>query len=167
MVDFNEILYANETVGGNFRPERQMDLFLMALNQCSLHESGFLGPQFTWYKLFADGRSIRSRLYRALASTSWFGKFSNAKMYHISNSTSDHYIPSLQLGFLKVPYRDQPKRFRFKAMWLHDPKCPEVVSEAWKRGLLSDLGFPLFNCLQTCRKDLTVWNKRDFGHVRR
>lgn len=52
-------------------------------------------------------------------------------------------------------------------MWLHDPKCPEVVSEAWERGLLSNLGFPLFNCLQACRKDLTVWNKRNFGHVGR
>lgn len=95
MVNFNEIIYTNETIGGNSKPERQMDLFLMALNQCSLRELGFLGPRFTSYKLFADGRSIRSRLYRALASTSWFGKFSIAKLYHNSNSTSDHCILSL------------------------------------------------------------------------
>lgn len=52
-------------------------------------------------------------------------------------------------------------------MWLHDLKCQEVVSKAWERGLLTHSGFPLFNFLKACREDLTVWNKRDFGHVGR
>lgn len=94
------------TYGGNFRPHRKIDRFRMALNCYSLRELGYLGPRFTWHKLFAYGRRIRSRLDRALASTTRFGKFSNAKLYHISNTASGHCILSLQLRLGKVQYRD-------------------------------------------------------------
>ena len=30
--------------------------------------------------------------------------------------------------------------FRFKAMWLRDPKCAEVVQEAWLEGLCKPNG---------------------------
>ncbi|XP_030970836.1 uncharacterized protein LOC115991253 [Quercus lobata] len=144
-----------------------MDWFRMALDHCSLRDLGFLGPQFTWHKLFMDGRSIRSKLDRALVSSSWLGKFSNAILYHISNSASNHCILSLRLGLVRVPFKGQSKQFRFEAMWLRDPKCQDVVSEAWERGLMSSLGCPLSNCLQACQEDLTGWNKKEFRHVGR
>ncbi|XP_075670182.1 uncharacterized protein LOC142639945 [Castanea sativa] len=52
-------------------------------------------------------------------------------------------------------------------MWLRDPKCHDVVSKAWERGLMSSSGCPLSNCLQACREDLTDWYKKEFGHVGR
>ena len=57
------------------------------------------------------------------------------------------------------------KLFRFEAMWLRDPHCPEVVNEAWERGLSFSSGFPIQNCLQACRESLQHWNKVEFGHV--
>ena len=42
-----------------------------------------------------------------------------------------------------------------------------MVSEAWERGLLSNSGCSLINCFQACREDLSVWNKKEFGHVGR
>ena len=39
-------------------------------------------------------------------------------------------------------------------MWLRDPRCSEVVQEAWQEGLYKPDGFPITNCLETCRDRL-------------
>ena len=57
------------------------------------------------------------------------------------------------------------KLFHFESMWLRDPRCLEVVSEAWEHGLSLSMGYPIKNCLQSCKEALTRWNKVDFGHV--
>ena len=57
------------------------------------------------------------------------------------------------------------KPFRFKAMWLRDPQCAEVVGDAWEYGLCKPMGHPLQNCISSCNSRLTQWNKRKFGHV--
>ena len=59
------------------------------------------------------------------------------------------------------------KLFRFEAMWLCDPRCTKVVSEAWERGLSFSSGFLIHNCLQSCREALQRWNKVEFDHVGR
>ena len=59
------------------------------------------------------------------------------------------------------------KLFRFEAMWLRDPRCPEVVSEAWEHGLSFSSSFSIHNFLQSCREALQRWNKVDFDHVGR
>nr|POF21129.1 hypothetical protein CFP56_06930 [Quercus suber] len=52
-------------------------------------------------------------------------------------------------------------------MWLRDPRCSEVVSEAWERGLSCPTGFSIQNCLLACKESLQRWNKVEFGHVGR
>ena len=52
-------------------------------------------------------------------------------------------------------------------MWLRDPRCEEVVRDAWEHGLCSTMGHPLKNCISECHAQLTQWNKREFGHVGR
>ena len=52
-------------------------------------------------------------------------------------------------------------------MWLRDPRCEEVVRDAWEQGLCSTMGHPLKNCISECHAQLTQWNKREFGHVGR
>ena len=56
--------------------------------------------------------------------------------------------------------------FRFEAMWLQDPRCTDIVQEAWHEGLFKPGGAPITNCHASCRDRLTAWNKREFGHVR-
>nr|POE70078.1 udp-glucuronate 4-epimerase 3 [Quercus suber] len=104
---------------------------------------------------------------RALANEGWMRMFANAKVAHISSIESDHCMLCLQWGCGTRQRMRQGKMFRFEAIWLRDPRCPEVVNEAWERGLSLSSDFPIQNCLQACRESLQRWNKLEFGHVGR
>ena len=124
-----------------------------------------MGPRFTWNKIFANGDSWWIRLDRALATLDWFLKFANAKLYHLSITTSDHCILALQWNQGEKRRHRGGKPFRFEAMWLRDPRCAEVVSDAWEFGHGVPTGHPLQNCISSCNARLTQWNKKEFGHV--
>ena len=50
-------------------------------------------------------------------------------------------------------------------MWLQDPRCANIVQEAWHKGLYKPDGAAITNCHATCHDQLTAWNKLEFGHV--
>ena len=52
-------------------------------------------------------------------------------------------------------------------MWLRDPRCAEVVHEAWSKGLYKIVDVPITNCLDNCKARLAHWNDTKFGHVGR
>nr|POF08599.1 hypothetical protein CFP56_53085 [Quercus suber] len=55
--------------------------------------------------------------------------------------------------------------FSFEAIWLQDPRCADIVQEAWHEGLYKPDGAPITNFHASFRDRLTVWNKHEFGHV--
>ena len=68
--DFNEILFGCEKEGGPLRAESSMQKFRLALEDCDLHDLGFIGDPFTWrnnHNLAA--RFIKERLDRAVANS--------------------------------------------------------------------------------------------------
>lgn len=46
--DFNEILVNSEKIGGNPKPQGQMEAFKEALDNCGLRDLGFHGARWTW-----------------------------------------------------------------------------------------------------------------------
>ena len=89
-----------------------------------------------------------------------------ACLYHLTSAASDH--SPLVLHFVqRIRERRRKRLFRFELMWLKDPKCEEVVFEAWEEGLSVSIGFPLTLCLERCKLRLEAWNKGEFGHVGR
>nr|POE60460.1 hypothetical protein CFP56_52631 [Quercus suber] len=111
-----------------------------------------------------DGVQIRERLDRAVASLAWGERFKEARVYHLSNSASNHSPLSLHF-FVKKKKRFKRKIFRFESMWLKDRKCENIVKNAWEEGSMSVGSFPISRCMELCRNRLEVWNKREFGHI--
>ena len=162
--DFNELANDSEKEGGSSRPRRQMKNFTNTLNWCGLCDMGFVGPRFTWLYQSVDGGQIRERLDKAVASQAWGARFKEARVYHLSNSALDHSPLSLHF-FLKQKKQFQRKIFKFKSMWLKDPKCEDIVKNAWEEGSVFVGRFLISRCMELCRNRLEVWNKREFGHV--
>ena len=141
-----------------------MKNFTNTLNWCGLCDLGFVGPQFTWLYQTMDGGQIKERLDRTVASLAWGARFKEARVYHLSNSTSDHSPLSLHF-FLKQKKWFQQKIFRFESMWLKDPKCEDIVKNAWEEGGMAVDSFLILKCMELCWSRLEVRNKREFRHV--
>ena len=165
MGDFNEIMYAREKDGGGVRPKGQMRGFCEAINRCHLRDMGYVGSDYTWSRRLGRCGWIRERLDRALVSTDWVMVFSSMKLFHVSNSTSDHSILMLKDARPPRRQRQRSKLFFFESMWLEDGRCKNVVDEAWERGQNRVSGWLLEACLKECQRSFESWNKHSFGHV--
>ena len=53
--DFNEIVSDADKLGGNLRSPKQMERFQDAINRCRFRDLGYVGPRFTWKKIFTNG----------------------------------------------------------------------------------------------------------------
>ena len=66
-----------------------MQLFHKALNEYGFMDMGFIGSNFTWHKHLTN-YTVWEWLNRAVATNSWFTKFSNTKIYHLDVTILDH-----------------------------------------------------------------------------
>ena len=83
--DLNEIQFLHEKEGGNPRPLQYMQAFQDAIDECELHDLGFVGDRFTWYR-----GGIRERLDRGLVNDSWSNLFPQASLENLEFNHSDH-----------------------------------------------------------------------------
>ena len=68
--DFNEILFGCEKEGGSQGAKSNMQKFRMALEDCDLHDLGFVGDPFTWRNNHCSASSFtKERLDRAIANS--------------------------------------------------------------------------------------------------
>ena len=75
--DYNDILSNSEKLGGQLRPERQMDRFREVVDVCHFRDLGYTGARCTWSRHFENGDSVWARLDRAMATEEWMRKFAN------------------------------------------------------------------------------------------
>jgi hypothetical protein len=67
--DFNEIMFDSDKEGGAALPQSQMPRFKEALEDCGLHDLGFLGVPFAWRNNSRSSEHyIKERLDRAVAT---------------------------------------------------------------------------------------------------
>lgn len=50
-------------------------------------------------------------------------------------------------------------------MCLQDQRCERVVIDAWYKGQMGGLAFPINACLDLSRDRLKAWNTSKYGHV--
>jgi len=88
--DFNEILFAEEKQGWLDQPERQMQGFRDALDDCRLKDLGFNDFPFTWCNRRLGDQNVLVRLDRGVASIDWILRFSATRIHHLEAFLSDH-----------------------------------------------------------------------------
>jgi len=152
-----------EKKGGAMRSQRQMEDFRNAIHQYGFRDLGYCGPDYTWCNMQEWDDRVYLRLDRALATANWIEHYSETRVHHLVDSTSDHCALLITNSMPQQPPRK--RRFHFEAMWTKKEDCKEVIKVAWIGcGDLSTLS-GIANGLRQCAIDLSQWNKSVFGHV--
>jgi hypothetical protein len=84
MGDFNDVLHQHEHFGVGERSAAQMAGFHEAIDVCELADLGYEGNDWTFERRVACGSHCQVRLDRALATTSWIGRYPLAMVRHLT-----------------------------------------------------------------------------------
>jgi len=163
--DFNKLLQSSEKLGGNNRSQNQMQLFRDIVDECGFIDLGFVGPQYTWQKHFADGHSIWETLDRGFANNEWLLNFAGTKVHHLSSDTSDHR--PLWIVPEGLEFHPTAKPFRFEEMWLSDSGCAEIVEAVRSNTHSYDPAVEVMRKIAKSGKELHRWNREHFRNVRK
>lgn len=88
--DFNEVLFSHKKEGGKPRSEHLMTTFRDTMEECNLHDLGFIGDKFTWSNRYEAESCTKERLNRAMATRSWSQLHFIPKIDTLVSSCSDH-----------------------------------------------------------------------------
>ena len=138
-----------------------MDGLRRAVNACGFLDLGFEGPEFTWCNRRVGEGRIQLRLDRVFATPDWREQYSQARVIHVVDSTSDH--SALILTDQQYPQRHRQKRFLFEATWTRYEKCREIIQDVWKSQLGVHSPIELIGGLKECADILTKWSQNDLG----
>ncbi|KAK9186911.1 hypothetical protein WN944_018300 [Citrus x changshan-huyou] len=155
--DFNIVKSLSEISGGHTQPHVALDAFNLALLDCGLEDTGFVGSLFTW----TTGRT-RKRLDRVVCNSLWSRLFSVFRISHLNRIALDH--SPLLLSYDRNTARG-PSKFKFLHTWLKHPNCLDIIRQSWSAPVLGR-GMRAFQqklirlklCLKACNKDV-------FGNV--
>ena len=135
MGDFNETLLASEHFSRAARPEWQMRAFREAVEDCSLHDLGWSGVEYTWDNKRQGAANVKARLDRAFGNDAFVHKFVNMKVRHIVTTESDHNFVLLDFCENLVDGRAPAnKQFRYEDAWQTHADYDRLVLEKWQSG---------------------------------
>ncbi|XP_030931655.1 uncharacterized protein LOC115957525 [Quercus lobata] len=152
--DFNEIVKAEEKIGGAPHRERQMTDFRAALDFCGLCDLGYVGSPYTWCNNQFDGVVTWIRLDRGVATTAWTQLFPSFRVHHIAGSLSDHCPLWVCLDDENVRFYKKGRPFCFEAVWMTDDRCDGVIKNAWVGNTLVNPMERLVGKVDVCRSSL-------------
>lgn len=116
LIDLNEIMYPFEKEGGNVRPERYMQAFRDAVQDCNLIDFGYVGD------CILGREETFVRLDRALTNEMWNEKFSNVMLENLEYSRSHHRPLLMHWDDTISEERFGPSVLWFDARWLKEKK---------------------------------------------
>lgn len=164
--DFNECLDASEHIGGQGRPERQMEGFREAVEVCGFTDLGYIGLPYTWDNRQPTGRNVKVRLDRGLADEGFMNLFSNNKVWHIQTTESDHCCLVLECSQVWHRGRRRKRRFRYENMWRRDATYVQMVEEAWHAADRPTTMDQLAVNIDQVSTKMQEWGRSIFGSVR-
>jgi exonuclease III len=162
--DFNEAMWGFEHFSAHSRPARQMEDFRDVLAFCDLHDLGFCGLPYTWDNGRAGRANVRVRLDRAVADTAWRDVFTDAKVFHLTSSRSDH-CPVLIETRQDAWERREQRLFRYELMRERSESLAAEIRKLWSsNGDRGNLG-SIINTLSSMQGALRRWSMNHFGAV--
>lgn len=126
---------ATEKKGGNNRSSCQLSFGRATMELCGLTDLGFIGYPYTWSNGREGDDNVQCRLDKALASESFWNRFSPISVTHLPRYGSDQLV-----SLMKLEDHDQMNKkkrvhvFRFEENWTKDPKCEDIVRRNWSGG---------------------------------
>lgn len=153
--DYNEILSIDEKVCKVYRADNLLDMFRMALMDCSLSDFSFESDKYTWTNNREAPNTVRCRLDRVCTSFSWFTFFSDSFVEHLRYPGSDH-VPILLHWKRPAKVLGGARRWpwRFEAQWIRHSECEEIIKEALDSQTANDNFERLFNGIEACQLGL-------------
>ena len=162
--DFNEIIKNEEMQGRRPRPDRQMQAFRDAIDDCNLLDMGYSGFPFTWCNNRDPPHTTWVRLDRGLANMDWLQQNPLAIMEHIDVTNSDHKCLFMS-GNPHTTSRFHRKPFRFEEVWTSEEGCENTIKESWENRVDGSAMFKVANKLKQCKKGLGSWSRSTFGNI--
>lgn len=162
--DFNEIVRSHEKLGGRLQPERQMQEFKDALDECGFRDLGYKGGKFTWWNWQGDGFSVWERLNRAVATTNWLALFPATKVVNMDCGSSDHKPIAIYTN--GIP-KNSRKPWMFEHMWLEEASCRVTVKDAWSQEFPGQPMNRVEQKIMCCQKKLRWWSSMAVGNITR
>jgi hypothetical protein len=163
--DFNEILHAEEQMGGNEQEEWCMEGFRDTVQYCGFVDLGYKGLPYTWDNRREGSQNVKVRLDRGLADEAWLDLFSESSVTHVQLTESDqcalvlHVLRSGRLQGGRIG-----KFFRYENMWQRHHLYIDMVTKGWNGGCrsLEDVSASLSHLQAT----LARWDSEVFGSVK-
>ena len=168
--DFNEVLAADEQIGGNEREQWQISAFQDVVNDCDLTDLGFHGLPYTWDNHQEADRNVKVRLDRALGDNKFMTELGASEVYHLPLVESDHaglLVEVRQRDLATRGGRKRRKPFRYENMWQNHGEYMEFVNRTWELGSgPADLS-SMANALSSLQTSLKSWDRQVFGSVKK
>ena len=140
-----------------------MDAFRNIIHKCGFKDLGFSSFDFTWCNQQEGSDRIYLRLDRALATPKWIEHFSNVRVQHLDETTSDH-CPLLLVD--SVSFKKRGKcRFFFEALWTRRADYKELIKEVWNTNSISHDPSSFSARLKVCADRLAKWGSSVFKQI--
>ncbi|KAL4297847.1 hypothetical protein GQ457_12G017420 [Hibiscus cannabinus] len=149
--DFNATLTMEDRKGCSNSSASDHD-FIVTLFDAGLHDLGYQGPDFTWYR----GNCVVP-LDRCICNDHWLESFPETTIHHLLRMKSDHRPLLLQLG--QPIHRRAHRQFRYFSGWLQHADFNILVVENW------DSSLPLAETIHRFNDVTIIWNKNVFGSI--
>ena len=153
--DFNELLNANEKVGGPIREESTFWDFRNMVDNCRIKEIRSSGNWLSWAG-WRDRIWVQCRLDRSFGNDEWYHIFPRAHMEYCDMRASDHR--PILISFVREERVTGRGRFVFDKRMLSQAGVADIVKFGWGEDQ-SEVTTPLVERIRRCRLELSKWNR--------
>ena len=143
-----------------------MRAFREAIEDCSLHDLGWSGVEYTWDNGQMGNANVKARLDRAFGSDAFLNKFEHVSVRHIVMSESDHYMVLVDFREHVEGMRPRTARqFRYEDVWQTHADYDQIVLEKWQKGSGQNGLHQVVDALHLLQGNLATWVAEEFGSL--